>query len=131
MSTTTPRLAVLVIDYLSRIPVDPSRVAPSRTVLAIYAHNTKTWRVAEIGAWLEDDEDSYIIELCADARGGDVELACTAVLSQMRDESAKLIPKPTVRAVCELPGPGWSCRREPGHEPPCWSTPTDPLAVKA
>lgn len=79
MASSATRLSTLVIDYVGRKPVRAGHVAPACTVLAIYSHNAKTWRVSELDAWIEDDEDSYSVALPADARGHDVELACSAI----------------------------------------------------
>lgn len=86
------KLWVLVLNhYSAKLPatrrsrrvsaVRQTTTQPPWSGLAIYSHNSKTWRVADAGAWLEDDEDSFSIDVGPSDRGRDIERKCAEILN--------------------------------------------------
>lgn len=87
------RLSTRVIEFLATYhPAPAGKVAPAIKLLAIYSHDTKAWRVEDLGAWINEDDDQYTIDLPADARGHDVETVCDRVLTEAAANESPIAP---------------------------------------
>lgn len=60
----------------------PGPAQPSAKLWVILNHDTGEWRVDDAGAWLEDSEDMWVVEIGPDTRGHDVEKRCQEILQE-------------------------------------------------